>query len=91
MTTPNIPTNGGGSAPQIVNAIQQQNMYLSSFFYYNYALSQAEIFRVYGRGPNAVTGWLSNFGIGTWKFQSPLVRVTNDQIVSTSNDYTPSY
>lgn len=55
-------------------------MYISSFYYYNYAVNQADLQRVYNRGPHATSSWLAWIGIGKWRLQSPIVRVDEDEI-----------
>lgn len=50
--------------------------YLASFDYYNYALSQKDISKVYRWGPNASTGWsIWWFGSSRLKFQWPIMAV----------------
>ena len=56
---------------------QQQSMYMSSFCFYNYALNQKDIQTIYNRGPNTVNGWLGWLNIGNYKFQSPIVKVSD--------------
>ena len=92
MTTPNASSSTySASGPTIQNAVQQQNMYLSSFYYYNYALSQSDILGIYNKGPNAVSGWFTWLGLGHWKFQSPVVRIPDDAINGTSSGVQGSY
>jgi hypothetical protein len=57
---------------------QQQNVYMSSFKFYNYALSQSDIQKVYRSGPKTTNSWLNWLGIGNYKLQSPIVYVSAD-------------
>ena len=57
----------------ISSATQQQNVYLSSFLFYNYAISQSDIMKIYRAGPKTTNTWLNWLGIGNFKLQSPIV------------------
>lgn len=49
--------------------------YLSTFVYYNYAVSFREIERIYSKGPDAIDGWWSWLGLGNYRLQWPIVSV----------------
>jgi hypothetical protein len=58
---------------------QQQNVYLSSFNFYNYAMAQSDIQKEYSKGPRSTTAWLDWLGIGHYKLQSPIVYVKEEE------------
>lgn len=49
--------------------------YLSTFTYYNYAISFREVERKYSKGPDAIEGWWSWLGFGRYRLQWPVVSV----------------
>ena len=81
------PTQGNGyNGPQIQKGLQQQNMYLATLQYFNYALNQSDIQGRYNSGPQTSNGWFSWINLGKWKFQWPVTQVSTQSTFNSPND-----